>query len=180
MVSSQETTCCYTGEQTRGHEPQRLCLSCRSFSNNVISDSIVNGRHSLRVDEYENGGVERAVELRRIKRYNVQAPVFFSWKDLEGGSQAAEGMTRDISTHAVFVLARNCPAAGNQLRIDVLLPSLRSKKPGVRLRGEGVVLRVDRTDLGDSGFAVVACLRSGTRDSTDVLLNEHNHYGRTQ
>ncbi len=28
-----------------------------------------------------------------------------------------EGTTRDISTHAVFVLARNCPPKGNQLRI---------------------------------------------------------------
>jgi len=166
--------------KTRGHESPGLCFSCRSFSKNVNSDSIVIGRHSLRVDEYENGGVERAVELRRIKRYNVQAPAFFSWKNSEGGSQAAEGMTRDISTQAVFVLARNCPAAGSQLRIDLLLPSLRSKKPGVRLRGEGVMLRVDYSGSEISGFAVVANLRSGTRDSTDVLLDEHNHYGRTQ
>lgn len=139
----------------------------------------MNGRHSLRVYEYENGGVERAVELRRIRRYKVQAPVFFSWKDSEGGSQAAEGMTRDISTQAVFVLARNCPAAGNQLRINVLLPSL-SKKPGVRLRGEGVVLRVDYSGSEIRGFAVVTNLRSGTRDSTDVLLNAHTDWGRTQ
>jgi hypothetical protein len=140
----------------------------------------VAGHHSLRVAECESGGVERAVELRRIKRYNVQAPAFFSWKDSEGSSQAAEGMTRDISTQAVFVLARNCPATGNQLRMDVLLPSLRSKKPGVRLRGEGVVLRVDYSGSEISGFAVVTCLRSGTRDSTDVLLNARNHRGRVQ
>ncbi len=137
------------------------------------------GLHSLRVAEYENGGVERAVELRRIKRYNVQAPAFFSWKDSDGSSQAAEGMTRDISTQAVFVLARNCPATGNQLRMDVLLPSLR-KKPGVRLRGEGVVLRVDYSGSEISGFAVVTCPPSGTRDSTDVLLNARNHRGRVQ
>ena len=166
--------------KTRGHESPGLCVSCRSFSKKVDSGPSVISRHSLRVDEYGSGGVERAVELRRIKRYNVQAPVFFSWKDLEGGSQAAEGMTRDISTHAVFVLARNCPAAGSQLRIDVLLPSLRSKKPGVRLRGEGVVLRVDYSGSEISGFAVVANLRSGTRDSTNGLLNAHTDWGRTQ
>ena len=120
------------------------------------------------------------MELRRIKRYYVEAPAFFSWKDSDGSSQAAEGMTRDISTQAVFVLARNCPAAGNQLRIDVLLPSLRSKKPGVRLRGEGVVLRVDYSGSEIRGFAVVANLRSGTRDSTDVLLDAHTDWGRTQ
>lgn len=119
------------------------------------------------------------MKLRRLRRYNVQAPVFFSWKDLDGSSQVAEGMTRDISTQAVFVLARNCPAAGNQLRIDVLLPSL-SKNPGVQLRGEGVVLRVDHADSGDSGFVVAACLRSETRDSTDVLLDARHDCGRVQ
>lgn len=119
------------------------------------------------------------MELRRIRRYIVQAPAFFSWKDLDGKSQAAEGVTRDISTQAAFVRARNCPAAGNKLRLDVLLPSLR-KKPGVRLHGEGVVLRVDRTELGESGFAIAACLRSGTRDSMDLLLNARNHHGRVQ
>ena len=123
--------------------------------------------------------MERAVELRRIRRYNVQAPAFFSWKDSDGNPQKAEGMTRDISTQAAFVRTRNCPAAGNKLRLDVLLPSLR-KKPGVRLRGEGVVLRVDRTELGESGFAIAACLRSGTRDSMDLLLNARNHHGRVQ
>jgi hypothetical protein len=120
------------------------------------------------------------MELRRVKRYYVQAPAFFSWKDSEGGSQAAEGMTRDISTQALFVRARNCPAAGNQLHIHVRLPSLRSKKPGVRLRGEGVVLRVDYSGSEISGFAVVTSLRSGTRDFTDVLLNEHTDWGRIQ
>lgn len=123
--------------------------------------------------------MERAVELRRIRRYNVQAPAFFSWKDSDGNPQKAEGMTRDISTQSAFVVARNCPRSGEQLRLEVLLPSLR-KTPGVLLRGEGVVLRVDRADSGDSGFAVAACLRSGTRDSMDLLLNARNHHGRVQ
>jgi hypothetical protein len=55
-------------------------------------------------------------QMRSVRRYDVQAPVFFSWKDLEGGSQVGEGTTRDISTQAAFVLARNCPPQGNQLR----------------------------------------------------------------
>lgn len=40
-----------------------------------------------------------------------------SWRDLEGGSQVVEGTTRNISTQAAIVLARNCPPKGNQLRI---------------------------------------------------------------
>ena len=122
---------------------------------------------------------ERAMELRKIKRYYVQAPVIFSWKDSDGGSQVGEGTTRDISTQAVFVLARTCPVAGNQLRLDLQLPSL-SGKPGVRLRGEGVVLRVDQSGSGDSGFAVATSLRSEARDAMDILLKTHNDWGRTQ
>jgi hypothetical protein len=123
--------------------------------------------------------MEPVVDLRRVKRYYVQAPAFFSWKGLDGRLQVGEGMTRDISTQAVFVLARNWPAAGKQLRIDVLLPSLR-KKPGVRLRGEGVVLRVDRADSADSGFAVATCLRSETRDFNDALMDADGEPGKTQ
>jgi hypothetical protein len=122
---------------------------------------------------------ERAMELRRIKRYYVQAPAFFSWKNSDKSSQAAEGMTRDISTQAVFVVARNCPRAGDQLRLDVQLPSLRGT-PGVRLRGEGVVLRVDRAESDNIGFAVATCLHSEARDTMDILLKTHNDWGRTQ
>ena len=35
-----------------------------------------------------------------FRRYNVQAAVVFSWKDLEGGSQEGADTTRDISTQA--------------------------------------------------------------------------------
>jgi hypothetical protein len=122
---------------------------------------------------------ERAMELRRTKRYYVQAPAFFSWKDSDKSSQAAEGMTRDISAQAVFVVARNCPRAGDQLRLDVQLPSLRGT-PGVRLRGEGVVLRVDKAESGNSGFAVATSLHSEARDAMDILMKTHNDWGRTQ
>lgn len=76
-------------------------------------------------------------------------------------------MTRDISTHAVFVVARNCPRAGDQLGLDVLL------------RGEGVVLRVDRADSGDSGFAVATCLYSEARDAMDIWLKTETDSRRT-
>jgi hypothetical protein len=119
------------------------------------------------------------MERRRIRRYKVQASAFFSWKDSDRRSQTAEGMTRDMSTQAIFVVARNCPRVGDQLRVDVPLPSLRGTS-GVRLRGEGVVLRVDGADSGDSGFAMATCLRSGARDAMDILLKAVPESGRTQ
>jgi hypothetical protein len=123
--------------------------------------------------------LEHSVELRRIRRYYVQALTFFSWKDPDNSTRASEGMTRDISTQAIFVVARNCPRAGDRLRLDVRLPSLRGT-PGVRLGGEGVVLRVDRAESGESGFAVAACLRSEARDPMDILQKTHTGWGRTQ
>ena len=118
------------------------------------------------------------MDLRRVRRYYVQAPVFFSWKDSDGSSQSAEGMTRDISMQAVFVLARHCPRPGDRLRLDVMLPSLR-KTPGVRLRGEGVVLITDLGDADHCGFAAATCLHSETRDPADVLLDA-DYRGRKQ
>ena len=119
------------------------------------------------------------MELRRTKRYYVQAPASFSWKDSNKSSQTAEGMTRDISTQAIFVVASHCPRAGDQLRLDVQLPSLRGT-PGVRLGGDGIVLRVDRTESGATGFAVATTLRSEVRDAMDILLKRHTDWGRTQ
>jgi hypothetical protein len=122
--------------------------------------------------------VEQLVELRRFRRYYVQAPVLFSWKNADGSLQSAEGMTRDISMQAVFVLTRKCPRRGDQVRIDIVLPSLR-KTPGVRLHGDGVVLRTDLDDAGQCGFAAATSLRSDTRDSADALLGMRD-CGRTQ
>ena len=123
--------------------------------------------------------MERALELRKIRRYYVQAPALFNWKETDSSARAAEGVTRDISMRAVFVVARLCPRVGDQLQIEVQLPSLRGI-PGIRLRGEGVVLRVDRNEAGEGGFAVATPLRCGTRQSIDMLLRLVPESGRTQ
>ncbi len=128
------------------------------------------GSRPLRTVQRDNESVERVVELRKLKRYYVQAPALFSWKDADGSLRAGEGATRDISMQAVFVICRECPPTGDQLRLDVLLPSLRGT-PGVRLRGEGVVLRVDHSDSQISGFVVATRLHSDTRGSSDLLFD---------
>ncbi len=111
--------------------------------------------------------MERGVEQRNIKRYYVQAPTLFSWKNTDAKVHTAEGTTRDISMQGLFVTAHECPPAGNHLTIEILLPSLLGGRPGVRLKGDGVVLRVDQPH---AGFAVAARLRSGSRDSGDLLV----------
>ena len=115
-------------------------------------------------------------QLRGVRRYNVQAAAFFSWK---GGSQVGEGMTRDISRQAAFVLARNCPAVGIQLRIDVLLPSLREKvgcaAPWKRCRVALGLFRFGNQRL--RGGDVYSC---GTHDAMDILLKADTDWGRTQ
>ena len=59
-----------------------------------------------------------------FRRYNVQAAVVFSWKDLEGGSQVGEGTTRDISTQTAFVRYLGGCDAHRLERIRALNPGL--------------------------------------------------------
>jgi hypothetical protein len=60
-----------------------------------------------------------------IFRRNVQAAVFFfSWKDLEDGSQVGEGTTRDISTQAAFVRYLGGCDANRLEQIKALNPGL--------------------------------------------------------
>lgn len=63
-------------------------------------------------------------------------------------------MTRDVSTAGAFVTASPCPPVGARVEIDILLPSINGTGVGVRLHGEGTVLRVDRSNSKPTGFAV--------------------------
>src|SRR5664279_5669271 len=91
------------------------------------------------------------VELRRTNRYSVSAPVHFWWLKLDGLSESCVGETRDISSSGVFVLAALLPPVGASLQLDVLLPAIREDSTGVRLHGEGVVVRCQYGSVGQSG-----------------------------
>jgi hypothetical protein len=85
----------------------------------------------------------RAIELRKASRYRLSAPALFLWAPQDGPPQTGEGITRDISTSGVYVLAESSPPVGARVQLDILLPKLADASPGMHLHGEGVVLRVE-------------------------------------
>ena len=101
------------------------------------------------------------IELRRANRYQLSAPAFFLWARQDGKPQGGQGVTRDINTFGVYVLTDGLPPVGAPVQIEILLPKLADTGPGMRLTGEGVVLRVQARgakddDTTECGFAASA------------------------
>ena len=103
------------------------------------------------VRQLRSAGDEESVELRQHRRYQLSAPVSFSWESREGAVGTGEGHTRDISIAGVFVLTPGLIPEGSLVRIDVNLPPVTAKSQPVHLRSQGRVTRVE-----DNGFAAIA------------------------
>lgn len=109
------------------------------------------------------------MELRKTKRYRLSAPAFYCWERADGILQEAQGMTRDMSSRGVFILAESLPPPGAHLELKVYLPSLSGARRSVQLNGEGTVLRAGRAEVGQSGFAAEVILHTESSDSPTVL-----------
>lgn len=92
-------------------------------------------------------------QCRSALRYQVAAPVVFSWENPAGGRLQGEGLTRDISVRGAFILilTAECPPTGVTLSVKISLPRL-------MMATKGRVVRIQHPVLGESrdGFAV-AC-----------------------
>jgi hypothetical protein len=98
------------------------------------------------------------LEMRRAKRYGLTAPVDFWWPSTEGSVQASRGVTKNISSCGLLVVANQCPSAGSPIQLTVFLPRRHGGGLQLELHGEGTVVRVERnstTPRGElqSGFA---------------------------
>jgi hypothetical protein len=71
--------------------------------------------------------------------------------------ESGEGMTRDISTNGVYVVADVQPPLGTYVYV-ALFRNDHVEDLRIWLRGEGLVVRVDSEGQADRGFA--ASLRS--------------------
>lgn len=110
------------------------------------------GRGSIESDDH----MRIAVELRKAKRYRLSAPALFLWAPLDGKAKSGHGVTRDINTSGVFVQTDSLPPVGARVQMEVVLPKLADASPGMRLQGEGVVLRCENGDVTKRGFAASA------------------------
>lgn len=94
------------------------------------------------------------VDRRYHSRYELIVPVTFQWKGDRGVRHRAEGYTRDVSKHGVFVLTNSCPPAESVLRIEVHLPPLKRSGSPVQMRGRAQVVRIEAGNgIGSHGFA---------------------------
>jgi hypothetical protein len=109
------------------------------------------------------------VEHRQNKRYQLTAPVNFSWEDVNGPGGKAEGHTRDISVSGIYVSTTDVPPEGSELRMEVLLPPAQGNGNRVRLRAEGSVVRSD-----SRGFAAIAEMNLSQKQNKNRLRDRSN------
>jgi hypothetical protein len=83
---------------------------------------------------------------RHANRYEVTTPVSYWWSSSRGTTHSGTGETRNISHCGVLVATGECPPIGAPIQITVHLPHRRSPGVGMKLEGEGKVLRVENAD----------------------------------
>lgn len=91
---------------------------------------------------------------RRLRtRFDLTAPVTYSWKERPGVRRTGQGATRDVSERGLFVLSDSCPPVGTAIQFEVLF-SFRDDSQ-IRMKAKGKVVRVQAEGNGDSihGFA---------------------------
>lgn len=86
-----------------------------------------------------------ALQLQRARRFELSAPATFWWMAGEGSLRSSIGVTKDISNSGVLIAASECPPVGAAIQVAVLLPRSEGRGYGMKLQGEGVVVRVDDT-----------------------------------
>jgi hypothetical protein len=89
------------------------------------------------------------VKKTRATRFVIVALANFSWRTRNGVLQQAEGMTRDISSHGVFILTQQIPEAGTVVDVEIAV----GLGTSTRLRGTGIVVRTDSPKGQAAGFA---------------------------
>jgi hypothetical protein len=115
------------------------------------------------------------VELRKSKRYRLQAPASFLWERPDGLLQESKGTIRDISDRGIFVAGDVVPPRGAHVDVDVYLPSLEGGGSAVRLHGEGTVVRVDWEAEGIRGFAAAVAFQTEAASGPTVVNPKRVH-----
>jgi hypothetical protein len=84
--------------------------------------------------------VEPTLQRRASVRYKLRLPVIFHWND--GAEHTQGGFTCDVSLDGALIFSTECPPAGSDIRIEVLLPSPDQSSEELRIECSGKVARV--------------------------------------
>jgi hypothetical protein len=122
--------------------------------------------------------MHKAMELRKANRYQLCGPVLFMWAHQDGKPQNGKGLTRDISPFGVYVITNRLPQVGARVQMEILLPTLTEKGSGMQLTGEGMVLRCEHSDSGDSPNAGFAASVQFYPETSGVVLSRLKGSGK--
>lgn len=114
------------------------------------------------------------LERRHTRRYKLADPVNYWWLDPSGSVQASRGMTLDISSSGVMVIARKCPPMGVRIQTTIHVSRHNGSDRPLELHGEGIVVRIEPGEATQpsprsSGFAASVHFYSElSKDSDDT------------
>lgn len=96
------------------------------------------------------------LERRTNKRYLIEAPVMFSWRDIHGIRLTADGVTRDIGTKSAYIESVDCPPLDILVEVEIILLFDFGIRRELRIRGVAAVKRVERPSQNNraNGFAI--------------------------
>lgn len=81
------------------------------------------------------------MDRRLHKRFDLSAPVTYSWKDQPGIRYSGQGTTRDVSECGLFVLTDSMPPVGAAIQFEVSF-SFRDDSR-VQMRARGMIVRAE-------------------------------------
>ena len=106
----------------------------------------------LRVEQRRTTDFNFVSMDRRIHtRFDLTAPVSYTWTELDGICRTGRGSTRDVSECGLFVLTDSFPPVGTVIQFEVAF-SFRDESQ-IRMKSEGKVVRVDADGEEAHGFA---------------------------
>jgi hypothetical protein len=123
----------------------------------------------------------KTVELRKVSRYRLKAPIFFLWAPQNGPVQSGQGVTRDINTCGVYVQANSSPPVGALVQMDIMLPKLANDGLGMHLTGEGIVVRIEPRGTNDESYVqggFAASVQFYPEASEELVLSHIKTSGR--
>ncbi len=115
------------------------------------------------------------MERRQHERYDLQAPVSFSWKDSSGACGRYKGLLLNISGSGFLVSTCDLPPEGARIHLSV---SFRTVIAGTRLmvRAKAQVVRVESPGEGEGRIAFAAAIKSFTLRSNQKKLSNQKAY----
>lgn len=97
----------------------------------------------------------RFLDRRQYTRFDLSAPVTYSWEGRESIHGTGHGTTRDVSERGLFVLTDSFPLVGTVIEFEVSFSF--GDDSEIQMRAKGKVIRVEAADNTGlvQGFAAV-------------------------